>query len=824
MDLPTCPSCGQSVLDDEPVSCPFCGAAMDGSSGPTKDPASALPKKPAKEAPKKKPASKPSRAARPAKGKDADPFDIAASPQAHRAIACAPKRTKSRPMPVKCPMCDAKGYVPRSAAGKQVKCWNKECMVPLFNAPVPDGARKSGSSARVSEKAVQQEERLRTPSQPRNPMVMYGVIGVVTLVAGLGLKFYLDKEPNLDHLNKPIPITPITSNDDPEEDVQAQTPDSETVAEPTAERSDVVIARLASAIVDAARESTNRDKALCRRYSGDAFQRIGQQERAEKEFAQLLVVARQRDRNDDYYRILPRSHVYWQAVAAGNDQLAQTTFQQIEADASSLPASGALAIEGTVHRASILAHRGLLTEAKAAVERMAVDYTVRAQKDQQQAGVWLAMADSAAEQGRSSVTPMQILTAQEPVAVAVANELVHQQQTDAAIAWIKAWDDPVVQLELASEVARQSSTRQTEPATASQLLERFTELSPEIRQRVKVITARLSDDSLQAVASETLSDDSPKRRAMLSPAEIHDYSITDRTDRQREAGLLADLACSAASRRDTDTTASAIIGTYRRLREDLPNTRSVREASVQLDTSKADIEASLRDALDRSGSADISRDFRNYRRGLDRLAATAERRRLVLIALLCPVVEIDGGAGLTQAIRQDEELLDELTLDPLCQLLAAEAILAGGRISELAGVTESRIAPGERVRLQPEIELAETWFRLVQASQQKDDEKLFAELDRLFVLPGLRSCLRHRIAEFQGRQGDVEIMDAASEIASEVDRETTLRTAALWLTRQGHAEVVEGWVNDNSRLSPSARVQTMAGIISGLPPAKAAVE
>ncbi|MCC6972369.1 MAG: hypothetical protein IT434_19305, partial [Phycisphaerales bacterium] len=28
MDLPTCPSCGQSVLDDDAEECPFCGGAM----------------------------------------------------------------------------------------------------------------------------------------------------------------------------------------------------------------------------------------------------------------------------------------------------------------------------------------------------------------------------------------------------------------------------------------------------------------------------------------------------------------------------------------------------------------------------------------------------------------------------------------------------------------------------------------------------------------------------------------------------------------------------------------------------------------------------
>ncbi len=821
MDLPTCPSCGQSVLDDEPVSCPFCGAAMDGSSGPTKDPA---PKKPTPAPPKKKPSSKPAKVAKATNDKDVDPFDIAASPQARRAIACAPKRTKSRPMPVKCPMCDTKGYVPRSAAGKQVKCWNKECMVPLFNAPVPEGARKPSSSASVSEKAVQQEERLKTPTQVRSPMVMYGVIGAVALVAGLGLKFYLDREPNLDHLNKPISLAPTTVDNVPDEDETEGMTNPEADPEPKAESSAVMIERLAYAIVDSARVSTNRDKPLCRRYSGEAFERIGQQERAEKEFAQLLVVSRQRDRNDDYYRILPRSRVYWQAVAVGDQDLATSTFEQIQADASTLPTSGALAIEGTIQWASVLAHRELLAESKAAVDRMVVDNTVRAQQDLQQSAVWLAMTDSAAEQGQGSVTPMRVLTMQQPVAVAVAGELARHSQLVAAIAWAKLWDDSLVQTELVSQVARQSIRGGTSDSLGNKLTNAVSALSPAIQQRVAAIVACVSDEALQTVASEILSAQSFERRPMLSAAEILNYRISDRSDRQLDAKLLADLASSAASRKSVDITANAIIAVYQRLRKELPNTRLVREASTQLDTSRPAIEASLREALKRPESADVSSEFRNYRRGLDRLAAATERRRLFLIALLCPVVGTDGGVGLAQALQQDEELRDELTLDPLCQLLAAEAALVGGQLPQLMPVTDTQVAPGERVSLQPEIELAKVWFRLVQESHNTSNKKLFSDLDRLYVLPGLRTCLRYRVAESVARRGDLSILAAANEIATEVDRETTLRAAALWLTRQGEAEAVEKWVKGNNQLSPSASVQAMAGIISGLPPVETETE
>ena len=49
MDFPVCPSCRQSVIDDDAVDCPFCGASMKAKPGakPTPKPAAAATKGPA---------------------------------------------------------------------------------------------------------------------------------------------------------------------------------------------------------------------------------------------------------------------------------------------------------------------------------------------------------------------------------------------------------------------------------------------------------------------------------------------------------------------------------------------------------------------------------------------------------------------------------------------------------------------------------------------------------------------------------------------------------------------------------------------------------
>src|SRR5204862_4590036 len=57
MDLPTCPACKQSVLDDDAVDCPFGGAPMKGGAAPAR-PTPAAKSPAAKSAPDKSPPSK----------------------------------------------------------------------------------------------------------------------------------------------------------------------------------------------------------------------------------------------------------------------------------------------------------------------------------------------------------------------------------------------------------------------------------------------------------------------------------------------------------------------------------------------------------------------------------------------------------------------------------------------------------------------------------------------------------------------------------------------------------------------------------------------
>ena len=206
--LPTCPACKQSVLDDDATECPFCGANMKSGKGgaakptPSKpsssaaksSPSPAADPKPAAAKPSSKPAGKPASASSKsmldddddpfASSDDDDPFAAATKQDADsksKAIAVSVKKTKTHVVELKCPMCDTVGFVPENSSGKDVKCSNPKCTVPVFMAPKNYGA-PAPIAAPVKTKAKKSE-----PTGPSKKPLILAIVGGVALVAAVGL-------------------------------------------------------------------------------------------------------------------------------------------------------------------------------------------------------------------------------------------------------------------------------------------------------------------------------------------------------------------------------------------------------------------------------------------------------------------------------------------------------------------------------------------------------------------------------------------------------------------------------------------------------------
>ncbi|MCH2212684.1 MAG: hypothetical protein MK110_15380 [Fuerstiella sp.] len=810
MDLPTCPSCGQSVLDDEPVSCPFCGAAMDGSSGSTAVP------KPVPLRNENRPAENSQRQPDQRQQDDVqddDPFDIAELPQTHRAVACSSRRTKSRPVRVICPMCDTPGFVPRTAAGRQLKCSNPKCLVPVFTAPDPGKTKSKTLPTRISDQAAQQEQQLTRPADNRSSAVLYVILGCVLLVSGMGLKFYLDREPDIDHLSRPIdlPVAPVTVVDG--DDVTGVDVDTSPDTDNTPD-TQVMTLRLAGQMVRSAQMSVNRDKALCRRMTADAFLRLGDDERARKEFSQLRVVSRQRNLRREYYRIKPMVRSYWAAIRQDDRNAADVVFSKLEPDAATIPKTGMLAVEAAIHWGAVLVQRDRNESAQQLVERLKIDHSIRRRVDELNRSVWSAMMISGAEVGQLSDSPVCTIIWTDPIATAIALELTFQGQWTPALAWATSWDDRNIRTDLLSATARQA-IRTKAPAGVIEAVAEASQGDQVGRHRVQAVLAQLSDERLMAAVAEIKPSGKTEAGALPTVGEMLRFRKPNVSTVRSNARTLMELARSAVLRGQTEIATELIVSLSGCLNAALPSTWAVREASGELDRSADLVRTRIRSFLGASESANITPQFNNYRSGLDRLAAAVESRRLFLVQLLCGIVELDGGTSLNLALKQSELLRNELTLDSLCHAIAAEAVGAGGDMPGLTDITSPRVVRGQRTHALAEYPLASAWLATEQSAREGYNKTLFSPFESTRNLPGLRACLQRRITESRANEADLKILTAAVSIQNATCRENSLWTAGVWLARGGYAAEVESWTK-TAQLTATDRAFTLSGIIAGL--------
>lgn len=188
MDFRTCPACKASVLEDDAVDCPFCGASMSGKPSAAKPkaspPAAAGGAKPvpagasaaakpspaaAGAKPPARPGTRPTAAEKPAD--DDNPFDI--DPNALRkSTPMLPKAAKGRTIEVTCPMCETTGYIAPQQQGKDVRCCNPDCKFPNFTAPKP--------KKEVVDENANKPKGLTTGA-------LAGIASVLALVVGGGL-------------------------------------------------------------------------------------------------------------------------------------------------------------------------------------------------------------------------------------------------------------------------------------------------------------------------------------------------------------------------------------------------------------------------------------------------------------------------------------------------------------------------------------------------------------------------------------------------------------------------------------------------------------
>jgi hypothetical protein len=469
MDLPSCPSCGQSVLDDDVVDCPFCGASMSGkarskSLAPAKATVatgSGTGTGTGKSAATAKAGS--GAASDPAND---DPFDVAA-PVTGKVIQLLPKPSKGRLHRIGCPMCETAGFSSKKAAGKEVKCANRECLVPIFTAPPLE-----------DERPVEPEAKAKSGLG----IVHYVVIAVVTAaVLGGGAWYLTNDQPaggagaEFDQ-NKVNSTGVVVNGGTPTTSVEITTDPGEVVAPPvvlTGPPASELRAEALKLIVAFSLDAEVNQKPYCRRLAAEAWARQGAagNDAVNEQLAQLQKTGGERMA---YQRLLPLIEVAWQNFESGDAAVAGNIIDGFPRLIEKLPPQGMLALD-TVTELAVL---------QAALDRMDDAAAVIASRSD--AGSLGQLMESLAR-ARFTGTPFDqavalrpTLGSSDPQAVAVTVGLTARGLSEKALAWadraanstecVAAWGETLI--------ARAGSA-----APLTQILQRGESLSPADRVR-----------------------------------------------------------------------------------------------------------------------------------------------------------------------------------------------------------------------------------------------------------------------------------------------------------------------------------------------------
>ncbi len=337
--FPTCLACKQSVLDDDVENCPFCGANMKTGKGGNQTLApKATPKPAAKErstAPSAATAAAPTAKSAPAKSApagnkdDDDPFGVDAASNS-RAIPLSPRPAKGKTVRLICPMCETPGFAANDAAGKEVKCCNEKCALPIFTAPKNGGASTS-SDPRTHATPI--ATAAPPSSKKTSPALILTTVSMLA-VAGGSLWYFVFNEP--DGI-KPPPAVPQTGGQSPivsVPDAATEKVEEKKKATNSKPRGEELRAAILPYSLEVARVTDkNRSKHFCRRLAAEAYVEAGDLKAARDNIDQLLNLTPKLP----YHQVSPMTQIAWRELALGNTEGAKAALEAAWKAAPELP-------------------------------------------------------------------------------------------------------------------------------------------------------------------------------------------------------------------------------------------------------------------------------------------------------------------------------------------------------------------------------------------------------------------------------------------------------------------------------------------------------
>lgn len=806
MDFQICPSCQQSVLEDDVEVCPFCGASMKGPPGKTAKPAPAAKKSPT---PAKAPAAK--GAVKPAQTDDI----LTHSDDVKQAIPASARPTKQRTQAIQCPMCETTGYIPKEAAGKPVKCANPQCLVPVFVAPAPEAP----------------------PAPPPAPksqgpgVAVWGGGAVALVLIGGGVAYFFatqTEKPSatggsmssedlalLNSFNDEGNKEPGTSAAGTPDTTSTTTKPPVDSAAPAGTDVDSILQRMADLSLVS---QQNRSKPFCRRLTAEAAASAGRLPRALEQLDALKAVGR----DVPYFTIPVDCELFWQYRKTGDEAAAAKHAEAVKSAIAKLPKFGRTRLQFAGQAAAVLVAAGLTGDAEQLLAAQSSPDTSG------QLSAWQVQTLATGDQnlyrvhGNRPIAPWQ-----QPQRVAAITTLVLRDAGSTARDWVASTKDTAAREEAmaAWSVAYAQRTvaagqpfdwesiaslaGSSEPAGLVNLYARLGQTLSSLDQ----------DDAARKaleLANRSVAELSPpSEQAMPEVRQVAGYRLPNRTVIQKQAIALAEVARLQSQLGDQEgarTSLQSALAYGRSLAPALPLAREQLSQAEQ--APPAVLRNQLKAALDLKNDDEARVASVNYRKSLQDIQTAAQERFSIQTRILEQAIDWGMGAAVLESISASVDSEDASRREPFAGTTLIPALLASfeqaGQSDQVAAINELLTRAGQKqvpaasgwtlvwTQMDKDVAAAAQALGSIPSSEQQADAIALVGVSRL-VQSGkpdaalafaakvsdqaLREECYQQIAAQQTRTGNTAGLTAAMEAIPQV----TEKLSVAWGLVQGAA-------------------------------------
>lgn len=622
--LPTCPGCKQSVLEDDAEYCPFCGASMKGGKPGKAPPPKVAPKPAAAKASPAAEAATPAPANKPVKGTakaspaeapkaandDDDPFGVGAA-SASRAIALSPRPAKGKTTRLVCPMCETQGFAGADAAGKEVKCCNDKCPLPIFTAPKAEGAANASPMPQAAPEV-----------KKSNGVMILAAVSMVAVAAG-SVWFFIFNDPAANI--KPAPLPPPTTNNPTPVEVAKVDPAAEDkektkgkVEKPAKERAAELRAQILPVMVDVSRVSeNNRSKHYCRRLTAEACVEAGDLPLARENIEQLVKLE---PKQLKFHRVIPLTQISWRELSAGNAESAAAFLGRAAEAVSELPDFGRLTFEVSTDLAALQFAQGQSKEAQSLMQKNSLPAGSSGTLSAALRRARLLQTFNVDEAASS----LPVIPWKSPQWVLTTTTLVLRGYADKALAWAKlapdadtradcfaAWGDALV-------AAPKSNAKENDDQIAAAVREE----SPSLQARVwaRIATARAAakqkEPASRALASAVKAIKSiavPANFVLPDMKQMMKLELPDALQPRLNAIAAVEVVRAQAMLGQTEAAGQTLTDAIQYLRGHAPCTASAQARFDAIANDTNEVKAQLKKALDLKTEDQIRQTLNQYR-------------------------------------------------------------------------------------------------------------------------------------------------------------------------------------------------------------------